>query len=365
MGTEGGSDGNKLAMEVTETGKRWKRRLGSSDAVFTGKISNPPRLEEWMRDTDDGNSIGKVLKLDVHTASRGRNKFARVCIELDLTKPLVPHYMVDGVLKQVEYESLHALCLNCGLFGHFKESCVHGKKGSSEVEKVVLEGSDGIEECEIAENSKQASGPWKVVQRLCRQRKDRPMNEDMKIASRYDVLNIGEKPGQGDIAAGRGAAMEENIGRQFIKRRDRGLRKPVSIVNENGPHTEATIVPIGSQQRSVQGERSKQEGRMGPNKAKLTIPVPEYRGEGNGQDAWIQGRASDRTLNAWLRDKNNELQICFSHILREGNTVADWLAKHSLICNDEFTILDSPLVGVVDFLFRDTVGVVYPRLNPG
>ncbi|KAI9090149.1 hypothetical protein K1719_028845 [Acacia pycnantha] len=120
-----------------------------------------------------GNSIGKVLKLDVHTTSRGRNKFARVCIELDLTKPLVPHYMVDGFLKQVEYESLHALCLNCGLFGHFKESCVHGKKGFGEVEK--------------------------VVQRLRRQRKDRPMNENIKIASRYDVLNTEEEPGQGDF----------------------------------------------------------------------------------------------------------------------------------------------------------------------
>ncbi|KAI9075769.1 hypothetical protein K1719_042255 [Acacia pycnantha] len=154
------------------------------------------------------NSIGKVLKLDVHTANRGRNKFARVCIKLDLTKPLVPQYMVDGVLKQVEYKSLHALCLNCGLFGHFKESCVHGKKDPNEVEKVVLEGPDGIEKGEIAENSKQASGPWKVVQRLRRQRKDRPRNEEIKIASRYDVLNTREEPWQGDISTGRGAAME-------------------------------------------------------------------------------------------------------------------------------------------------------------
>ncbi|KAI9071350.1 hypothetical protein K1719_046695 [Acacia pycnantha] len=359
MESEGGSDDSNSTMEGMEPGKRWKKRLGGSDAVFTGTVSNPPRLEEWMRDTDDGksrdkienqkvgynqrsykdslmtksrwgdnwfamreedsdeamtgvgtgagpsvgfedvldfnsgisvdlseplcpkfmiddkererlckpfakslfvkllggslslyflesklnqiwarngaiklgnlendffvvsfqewedyeraltggpwvildkylsvmrwrpgfnprkekidkiaawvcfpeieaelfdkfflynlaNSIGKVLKLDLHTASRGRNKFARVCIELDLTKPLVPHYMVDGVLKHVEYESLHALCLNCGLFGHFKESYVHGKKGSSEVEKVGLEGSNGIEEWEIAKNSKQS-----------------------------------------------------------------------------------------------------------------------------------------------------------------------------------------------------------------
>ncbi|KAI9110589.1 hypothetical protein K1719_018455 [Acacia pycnantha] len=43
------------------------------------------------------------------------------------------------------------------------------------------------------------------------------------------------------------------------------------------------------------------------------------------KDAWIQKRTRDRILNAWLRDNNNEVQICFSHILREGNAVADWL----------------------------------------
>ncbi|KAI9106592.1 hypothetical protein K1719_022120 [Acacia pycnantha] len=161
--------------------------------------------------------------------------------------------MVDGVLKHVEYESLHALCLNCGLFGHFKESCVHGKKGSSEVEKVVWEGSDGIEEGEIAENSKQAICPWKVVQRLRRQMRDRPMNEEVKTSARYDVLNTGEERGQGDIFAGRGAAIEENNGKQFIKRRDRGPRKPVNIVKENGPRMEAVIVPKGSQQSKKQG----------------------------------------------------------------------------------------------------------------
>ncbi|KAI9082448.1 hypothetical protein K1719_035591 [Acacia pycnantha] len=336
METEQGIDGSKPTPEAMEAGKRWKRRIGDGDAAFTGKVSNPPRLEDWMRDskeaqtpiTNEGKAEGSKLRsykdslmdksnwgdnwfatrdednevtmagagsssvssvrfedvLDFNSrisvdlsdplcpkfmiddkererlykpfakslfvkllggslslyflesklnqiwarkgviklgdleneffvvsfqewedyeraltcgpwviSDKGRNKFARVCIELDLTKPLVPHYMVDGVLKHVEYESLHALCLNYGIFGHFKESCVHGKKGSSEVEKVGLEGSDGIEEGEIAENSKQATGLWKVVQRLRRQRRDRPMNEEVKTSSRYDVLNTGEE----------------------------------------------------------------------------------------------------------------------------------------------------------------------------
>ncbi|KAI9082420.1 hypothetical protein K1719_035563 [Acacia pycnantha] len=53
-----------------------------------------------------GNSIGKAIRLDVHTAQRARGKFARMCVELDLTKPLVPEVNVEGQLLSVVYESL-------------------------------------------------------------------------------------------------------------------------------------------------------------------------------------------------------------------------------------------------------------------
>ncbi|KAI9084939.1 hypothetical protein K1719_033112 [Acacia pycnantha] len=43
-----------------------------------------------------GNSIGKAIRLDVHTAQRSRGKFARMCVELDLTKPLIPEFSVKG-----------------------------------------------------------------------------------------------------------------------------------------------------------------------------------------------------------------------------------------------------------------------------
>ncbi|KAI9124344.1 hypothetical protein K1719_004266 [Acacia pycnantha] len=43
-----------------------------------------------------GNSIGRAIRLDIHTAQRARGKFARMCVELDLTKPLVPEFNVEG-----------------------------------------------------------------------------------------------------------------------------------------------------------------------------------------------------------------------------------------------------------------------------
>ncbi|KAI9123765.1 hypothetical protein K1719_005065 [Acacia pycnantha] len=44
-----------------------------------------------------GNSIGKAIRLDVHTAHRARGKFARMCVELDLTKPLIPEFSVEEI----------------------------------------------------------------------------------------------------------------------------------------------------------------------------------------------------------------------------------------------------------------------------
>ncbi|KAI9126914.1 hypothetical protein K1719_002510 [Acacia pycnantha] len=43
-----------------------------------------------------GNVIGKAIKLDIHTAQQARGKFARMCVELDLTKPLVPEFEIEG-----------------------------------------------------------------------------------------------------------------------------------------------------------------------------------------------------------------------------------------------------------------------------
>ncbi|KAI9113102.1 hypothetical protein K1719_015627 [Acacia pycnantha] len=70
-----------------------------------------------------GNVIGKTIKLDIHTAQRAHGKFARMCIELDLTKPLVPEFEVEGHALSVVYESLGMLCTRCGMFGHVKEGC--------------------------------------------------------------------------------------------------------------------------------------------------------------------------------------------------------------------------------------------------
>ncbi|KAL7206158.1 hypothetical protein ACSBR2_018966 [Camellia fascicularis] len=52
-----------------------------------------------------------------------RGKYARVCVEMDLRKPLISHITIGRYHYVVEYEHFHLLCFSCGRVGHRKEKC--------------------------------------------------------------------------------------------------------------------------------------------------------------------------------------------------------------------------------------------------
>ncbi|KAI7995558.1 hypothetical protein LOK49_LG11G02102 [Camellia lanceoleosa] len=54
-----------------------------------------------------------------------RGKFARVCIEMDLNRPLRPRFLLGKKSYAIEYESIHPFCFHCGRVDHCKELCRH------------------------------------------------------------------------------------------------------------------------------------------------------------------------------------------------------------------------------------------------
>ncbi|CAN1145344.1 hypothetical protein LINPERHAP2_LOCUS14625 [Linum perenne] len=52
-----------------------------------------------------GNHIGKTVRIDMATTEGARGRFARVCVEVDISKPLVGNYMIEDRILNVEYES--------------------------------------------------------------------------------------------------------------------------------------------------------------------------------------------------------------------------------------------------------------------
>ncbi|KAL0004210.1 hypothetical protein SO802_011771 [Lithocarpus litseifolius] len=65
-----------------------------------------------------GKAIGNVLRVDTHTALEARGRFARLCIQVDVTKPLVTAIMIGKLEQPVCYEGIQKLCFDCGRMGH-------------------------------------------------------------------------------------------------------------------------------------------------------------------------------------------------------------------------------------------------------
>jgi len=68
-------------------------------------------------------ALGRPIKVDINTLRVERGKLARVCVEIDLTVPVVRKIWVNGHWYKVQYEGLHLICTNCGCYGHLGRNC--------------------------------------------------------------------------------------------------------------------------------------------------------------------------------------------------------------------------------------------------
>lgn len=117
-----------------------------------------------------GNLLGKLLKIDTLTTSQNRGKFARICVELDLTQPLDAFVKINQVWYNIEYEGLPDICYLCGRYGHKRENCplktiVADQTGVAQSTSTVEPmGTDTATEKEIIDGSEEnVRGPWMNV----------------------------------------------------------------------------------------------------------------------------------------------------------------------------------------------------------
>ncbi|KAL8162108.1 hypothetical protein V2J09_013597 [Rumex salicifolius] len=80
-------------------------------------------------------TIGIPLRIDSNTLNVTRERFARVCVELDLTKPLKGELFLNGERLEVEYESLHLIYFTCGHYGHDSDHFPNVKESNSAKER--------------------------------------------------------------------------------------------------------------------------------------------------------------------------------------------------------------------------------------
>ncbi|PNY14345.1 hypothetical protein L195_g011025 [Trifolium pratense] len=70
-------------------------------------------------------AIGNPVKVDLHALWVEFGRFARVCVEIDLDKPVVKKVGINGELYRIHYEDSHinAICTECGSYYHVRKYC--------------------------------------------------------------------------------------------------------------------------------------------------------------------------------------------------------------------------------------------------
>ncbi|KAG2275645.1 hypothetical protein Bca52824_058200 [Brassica carinata] len=67
--------------------------------------------------------LGKPVRVDITTLNFERARFARICVEVNLAKPLKGTVLINGERYFVAYEGLSEICSKCGIYGHLVHGC--------------------------------------------------------------------------------------------------------------------------------------------------------------------------------------------------------------------------------------------------
>lgn len=169
------------------------------------KADTQRRIAAWVRIPDlpiefysvealglIGNMIGKTIKIDRSTSIYEKGGFARICVEIDLQKPLLPAFKLFGETHQLVYEGLHLVCFECGKYGHEKNVCPSIYVPEKEVVEI-------IENDDVGKEGDASSGAQK---------------DDTKSST----VAVGEK--QKLTARNEGPAGSDLLGPQMILRRN-------------------------------------------------------------------------------------------------------------------------------------------------
>ena len=95
----------------------------TSVAVWVRFLELPIEFYDMEVLKEIGSVIGSVLRIDSYIATRSRGSYARLCIQIELDKPLINSIKIGRLVQQVKYEGILSLCFCYGRFGYKQENC--------------------------------------------------------------------------------------------------------------------------------------------------------------------------------------------------------------------------------------------------
>ena len=113
-----------------------------------------------------GSAISPVLRIDSYTATRSRGSYARLCIQIDLDKPLIKSIRIGRLVQQVKYEGIPSLCFCCGRLGHKQEKCCYKIKENIRSGVVAGKSPNQLREEDKQEDSRSEESPTRLVSKM-------------------------------------------------------------------------------------------------------------------------------------------------------------------------------------------------------
>ena len=126
-----------------------------------------------------GQKIGRVLKIDSTTESVARGQYTRLCVEVDLTKPLLSKFRLNGRVWGIQYEGLKMICFHCGRQGHKEETCEFNKD-----RPMAEQTSQPIEQpTKVPPEAQKANyGSWMLVKKPARRNNGRQQQQGARAS---------------------------------------------------------------------------------------------------------------------------------------------------------------------------------------
>ena len=76
-------------------------------------------------------AVGLLLRVDLHTATEAKGRYAQIYVQVDLNKPLIRSILLEGMIQEIQYEGINTLCFSCSRIGHRKEGCPYSVKANA------------------------------------------------------------------------------------------------------------------------------------------------------------------------------------------------------------------------------------------
>nr|GMD33042.1 uncharacterized protein LOC109175269 [Ipomoea batatas] len=120
-----------------------------------------------------GLSVGRHVKIDTTTSLTTKGNFARICVEVDMSKPLLSRFVLNQEEWPIEYEGIHLVCFKCGRYGHRQEQCGKEEVNNGDSDQQRPDGNTSRAHSNVfVQGQPEKYGAWMLVSR--KDRRNRP-----------------------------------------------------------------------------------------------------------------------------------------------------------------------------------------------